>query len=689
MDRRNFIVKFFLWFLAVFFGYKVGTFEMKTSAPKDSVEEDGIPVSEQIKVLNEKLDDTVEKVEDISVNIKDFGAVCDGKTDDTISIRKAIAYAEEHNKKVLIPGVSVISEEIEIKKPIIIEGIGSGAGYGPNILTNYRQISGFLVKGTGKKRIRTRRLYRGAAKDPQDPPLSVAINVQSEHVTFRNFSVFLDFNRNDNSPTNYGAKWDCGIFVGCRSHFYQENIHVMGYWREASWYYDVTYGAGLPRFNDINGEEYDNNIGISGADGCTMMKCLCLGGMWGIFVAGALPKKGEVKYSDPYYDELMKKKLGDNRGAFGFSDFTVISCSIYGTDHHSKYRRNKPTGNYLTDQAGGAMFVDGMAGIASGVIQGHRYISTRFASWEAYTVKLGRTQRDQFIGCHFENRMGNDILHLDGSSVKFNSNDTYGLITATDRTNHIMVLGSPSELDRNFIPPGIRIHNMYSAGSSNTSSTTDTLLVGGLSSISGELDIRSESEDSQVRIRNGANTVVTFEHDINSIFRGDLISFNDNDNRLGSSSRRWQDIYAANGTIQTSDRNSKQQIQDIPDKVLDAWAEVNYSQFKFNSAVDIKGSNARWHFGIIAQEIQEKFKRHRLDALEYGLLCFDEWEDVYDFIEKEEEQVDEHTGEVYITKSKEKKLIVPAGKRYSIRPDECLMLEAALMRRELQRIKKI
>lgn len=128
---------------------------------------------------------------------------------------------------------------------------------------------------------------------------------------------------------------------------------------------------------------------------------------------------------------------------------------------------------------------------------------------------------------------------------------------------------------------------------------------------------------------------------------------------LGWSGGRWQTVYAVNGSINTSDERHKQQIESIPDEWLNAWADVNYTRFKFNDAVQEKGAKARWHIGVIAQQIYESFSRRGLDAFEIGLLCYDEWKD-------------DETGE---TKT-----------LWSIRPDECQFLEMALLRRELSRI---
>jgi len=155
----------------------------------------------------------------------------------------------------------------------------------------------------------------------------------------------------------------------------------------------------------------------------------------------------------------------------------------------------------------------------------------------------------------------------------------------------------------------------------------------------------------------------------------------DNAQNFGSASARWKEIFAGNGTINTSDRNEKDHIENIPDAVLDAWAEVNFRRFKFKDAITEKGENARWHIGLIAQEIVEAFQRHGLDATEYGIVCYDEWPEQQEIWE---EHTDEETGEKIRIKVQDHR---PAGSRWSIRPDECQFLEMALMRRELAKLR--
>ena len=138
-----------------------------------------------------------------------------------------------------------------------------------------------------------------------------------------------------------------------------------------------------------------------------------------------------------------------------------------------------------------------------------------------------------------------------------------------------------------------------------------------------------------------------------------IIPYGDNTRQLGSSSFRWKQLYAGTATINTSDEREKQQIDNIPDNVLDAWADVKFCQFKFNNSVAEKGDAARLHTGLIAQRIKSAFEARNLNAADYGLFCHDAWEESDD---------------------------TPAGDRYALRYEECLTLEAAFQRRRADRI---
>ena len=98
---------------------------------------------------------------------------------------------------------------------------------------------------------------------------------------------------------------------------------------------------------------------------------------------------------------------------------------------------------------------------------------------------------------------------------------------------------------------------------------------------------------------------------------------------LGTSGTRWKDIYATNGTIQTSDRNEKQDIEELSDaeqRVAVACKGL-LRKFRWKSAVEEKGEDARIHFGIIAQDLQDAFTAEGLDAGRYGMFINSTWTD--------------------------------------------------------------
>lgn len=96
---------------------------------------------------------------------------------------------------------------------------------------------------------------------------------------------------------------------------------------------------------------------------------------------------------------------------------------------------------------------------------------------------------------------------------------------------------------------------------------------------------------------------------------------------LGSSSLKWKQIYAANSTISTSDANLKSEITELSDaeKRVAVALKGLVKKFKFNSAIANKGDNARFHVGLIAQEVESAFSAEGLDAREYSLFCEGKW----------------------------------------------------------------
>ncbi len=159
---------------------------------------------------------------------------------------------------------------------------------------------------------------------------------------------------------------------------------------------------------------------------------------------------------------------------------------------------------------------------------------------------------------------------------------------------------------------------------------------------------------------------------------GALTGGNDNLTALGRADQRFSQVFAGSGTINTSDARTKQQIGAIPDEWLDAWGDVEWCRFKFNDAVAAKGDAARWHVGVIAQQVVEAFAARGLDATDIGLVCHDAWE-------AQAARAEERDPEGNVT--------VPAyhgreaGDLWSVRMSECLVMDAAWQRREIARLR--
>lgn len=192
-----------------------------------------------------------------------------------------------------------------------------------------------------------------------------------------------------------------------------------------------------------------------------------------------------------------------------------------------------------------------------------------------------------------------------------------------------------------------------------------------------------------INCTNGEKVRIRFDSGKVVIIENEAISATDNVLSCGRSSGRWTQVYAASGSINTSDANEKQSVETYPDEVLDAWGEVELRQFLFKDAVAKKGDKARIHVGVIAQQVVEAFAKHNVDATKYGLLCYDEWPDEYEDVEVEDEPpvLDADGNEVTPAKTHtEKRLVTAAGDRYGIRYSEALCLEAAYQRRRADRL---
>jgi hypothetical protein len=138
------------------------------------------------------------------------------------------------------------------------------------------------------------------------------------------------------------------------------------------------------------------------------------------------------------------------------------------------------------------------------------------------------------------------------------------------------------------------------------------------------------SLQSSVRYMHIAGTASGLGFYSNGIFPSDSSGiFADNSKDLGSISVRWDDVYATNATINTSDEREKQDIDVLSEaeQNVAVAAKGLLRKFRWRDAVEEKGDEARTHFGIIAQDLQAAFAAEGLDAGDYAMFIHTTWTD--------------------------------------------------------------
>ena len=143
----------------------------------------------------------------------------------------------------------------------------------------------------------------------------------------------------------------------------------------------------------------------------------------------------------------------------------------------------------------------------------------------------------------------------------------------------------------------------------------------------------------------------------------------DNSMQLGSTTYRWKDVWAGNGTIQTSDRNAKKNIEPISDKLLELFELLMPVSFQF-----IDGTSGRTHIGFISQDVEWAMEQVGLTDLEFAGFCKDVKTEYYtdnDGQEQIRNVLDENGNPIWI---------------YSLRYSEFIALNTAMIQRNSKKI---
>ena len=385
----------------------------------------------------------------------------------------------------------------------------------------------------------------------------------------------------------------------------------------------TTFGLVTQSSSDfvVRNPTLDKDVVFKGNDGGSTITALTLD----MSNAGAATFNSSITGSGP-----IQALAGNQLRAFTADDSAFIAITSNEIDVSS--------GNLTLDVAGNIILDANNVGIGtslpSSYYANHLVVDTGSSAQSGITIVSGTGNQGMFA---FADGTSGDQRYR--GAIDYNhSNDSMAFLAAGSEAMRInasghLLIGKTADDNTT---AGIALHDngfMSVARSSNVAMILDRhdsdgdilrftksgSTVGSIGTLSGNLFIGST---------NGSDAYLGFSNTF--IFPVTSTGANrDNAISLGVGASRFDDIFATNGTIQTSDRNEKQDIEELTDaeQRVAVAAKGLLRKFRWKDAVAEKGNEARTHFGIIAQDLQAAFAAEGLDAGDYAMFISSTWTD--------------------------------------------------------------
>lgn len=629
------------------------------------------------------------------VNVKDFGAVGDGMTDDTEAIQAALSAA---SKAVFFPaGTYITTKTLVVGDNLSL--YGDPGGYLYDSRTN------LLFKSTGEKAYSLLMCSSWSVANPDaggsylsdsgtrgdtyktldlTQPFSAAI-ILGKGSGIHGLGIYPYFNGLEGYKGNDGAlsdEWDVGIWCRNADNWHTSNVTCAGHWRKA---------ANLVTSSNIgDGKIPACELGF--AENCTFI------GFRGVAIRSP--------------DDTSETN-------YGLAGTVYLKCLVRPLQHQSGHLCTSSALSTPFDSPSACLEVQG------GTMRGIHFAFCTFIGREDISAIVPKCSELQFTRCYWESKgfrvsgewrdlIGSRFISSADTSVNFIGMTKYGIdfspyytreasVNRYEESSGVCVTGGRviddeythpnlgTTITNRLLPGGVfRIYDS-TLGNVMTVDEAGSLYFkdGNIYTPSKTFNIKRNryADDEAYILRVYSTGNIEFEGG-NFTVPGLLRSRVDNTSSLGTSGTRWSEIFAGTGTINTSDERDKASIVAPDEALMRAWGKVNFKVFQFKDAVEKKGADARLHVGVIAQQVIEAFASEGLDATRYGLLCYDKWEDEYEDVEviDEPEAVAEDGTVTPAQTHIEHRLVTPAGDRYGIRYEEALALEAAYQRWKLQKI---
>lgn len=148
--------------------------------------------------------------------------------------------------------------------------------------------------------------------------------------------------------------------------------------------------------------------------------------------------------------------------------------------------------------------------------------------------------------------------------------------------------------------------------------------------------------------------------------------------QLGTPNHKWGTVYAQTGQINTSDRNSKEDVCEINDKYIDFFMHLKPVSYRLKDG-------KRTHVGFISQDVKEAMEAVGLTDLDFAGFCRDT--KTQRVARKRKVKVINEAGEeVTENVTYYEDAIVPNEYIYSLRYDEFIALNTAMIQKLSDRV---
>jgi hypothetical protein len=307
------------------------------------------------------------------------------------------------------------------------------------------------------------------------------------------------------------------------------------------------------------------------------------------------------------------------------------SVHIRGGGNNSSNEIQVLDGNYILAttpefKVSGSILVGNTSGTAYNTLSGGQLYFADSDLNDKLAYSIGLKRKENINGDYTK-------LNIDWhTGITLGASPTYGGIrffnNSVGHYNSTTKLFSIGEGSQN-----AKCYNSFDIGGSLSMNGTDVITYG--RAITNVTDISLTGSINIGDAKTVGHGAISLKYDLVYMTAGVISPSNsngtDNDNAidLGKSAARFNDIFATNGTIQTSDQNEKQDIEDLTDaeERVAVAAKGLLKKFRWKNAVEDKGDDARIHFGIIAQDLQAAFEAEGLDAGRYGMFTSNTWTD--------------------------------------------------------------